>query len=266
MKSYNTVYYLLTVLLIMGGFASMAQNSYGLPIISAVCITFGIMFFVQFIQSLKSDAPNKQEQAIEFAALFVLAFIFTLRTMQIYFPFIEWLFAAAALTLALNYLTRLQHWFRLISPKDKTLAMLILFAYLSIILFCIAMVEITFKPRIARWTGALALLLVIIFLLGGLLKRHFLWDGENRSAFSIIARFKDRIYLLLSLFIIFSLYFGLSSANILPKLYSDKFPQAYFQLVNDAESGKEQPINGEFKYQVFKKSYDRFVERNLKKD
>jgi len=160
----------------------------------------------------------------------------------------------------------LQHWFRLISPKDKTLAMLILFAYLSIIFFCIAMVEITFKPRIARWTGALALLLVIIFLLGGLLKRHFLMDGENRSAFSIIARFKDRIYLLLSLFIIFSLYFGLSSANILPKLYSDKFPQAYFQLVNDAESGKEQPINGEFKYQVFKKSYDRFVERNLKKD
>jgi len=266
MKSYNTVYYLLTVLLIMGGFASMAQNSYGLTIISAVCIAFGLIFFVQFIQALGSDAPNKTEQSVEFFTLFVLSFIFTLRTMQIYFPFIEWLFAAASITLGLNYLTRLQHWFRLICPKDKTLATLILIAYLSIVLFCIAMVEITFKPRIARWTGALALMLVFVFLLAALLKRHFLMDGENKSAFSIIARFKDRLYLLLSLFIIFSLYFGLSAANILPKLYSDKFPQAYFELVNNAETGKEKPINGEFKYQVFKKNYDRFVERNMKKD
>ena len=96
MKSYNTVYYLLTVLLIMGGFASMAQNSYGMPIISAVCMAFGLIFFVQFIQALRANEPNRTEQAIEFFALFVLAFIFTLRTLQIYFPFIEWIFVAAA--------------------------------------------------------------------------------------------------------------------------------------------------------------------------
>jgi hypothetical protein len=266
MKSYNTVYYLLTVLLIMGGFASMAQNNYGLPIISAVCMAFGLIFFVQFIQALRSNEPNKTEQAIELIALFILAFIFTLRTLQIYFPFIEWIFVAAALILALNYLTRLRHWFRLINQKNKTLARLILIAYLSIMLFCNAMVEITFKPRIARWTGALALFLVFVFLLSGLLKRYYVIEGESRSAFSIIAGFKDRLYLLLCLFIIFSLYFGLSGANILPKLYSNKFPQAYFELVNNAETGKEKPVNGEFKYQEFKKNYDQFVERNIKKD
>jgi len=266
MKSYNTVYYLLTVLLIMGGFASMAQNSYGLSIISAVCMAFGLIFFVQFFQALRSNVPNKTEQAIEFFALFILAFIFTLRTLQIYLPYIEWLFVAAAITLALNYLTRLRHWFRLINLKNKTLATLILIAYLSIVLFCIAMVEITFKPQIARWTGGLALFLVFVFLLSGLFKSHFVIDGESKSAFVIIAGFKDRLYLLLSLFIIFSLYFGLSSANILPKLYSNKFPQAYFELVNNAESGREKPEGGEFKYQEFKKSYDQFVERNIKKD
>ncbi len=100
-----------------------------------------------------------------------------------------------------------------------------------------------------------------------LFKRHFILEGENKSAFSIIAGFKDRLYLLLSLFIIFSLYFGLSGANILPKLYSDKFPQAYFEMVNNAETGKEKPAKGgEFKYQEFKKNYDQFVERNMKKD
>ena len=167
MKSYNTVYYLLTVLLIMGGFASMAQNSYGMPIISAVCMAFGLVFFIQFIQALRANEPNRAEQAIEFFALFVLAFIFTLRTLQIYFPFIEWIFVAAAAVLALNYFTRLRHWFRLINQKNKMLAGLVLIAYLSVLLFCIAMVEITLKPRIARWTGGLALLLVFVFLLPG---------------------------------------------------------------------------------------------------
>ncbi|MEJ0081733.1 MAG: hypothetical protein WDM78_12490 [Puia sp.] len=266
MKSYNTVYYLLTVLLIMGGFASMAQNSYGMPIISAVCVAFGLIFFIQFIQALWGNEPNRTEQAVEFFVLFILAIIFTLRTLQIYFPFIEWIFIAAAVILALNYLTRLRHWFRQINGENKTLATLILIAYLSIVLFCIAMVEITFKPRIARWTGGLAMVLVFVLLLSGLFKRHFMFEGESKSVFSIIAGFKDRLYLLLSLFIIFSLYFGLSGANILPKLYSNKFPQAYFEMVNNAETGKEKPVNGEFKYEEFKKNYDLFVERNMKKD
>jgi hypothetical protein len=266
MKSYNTVYYLLTVLLIMGGFASMAQNSYGIPIISGVCIAFGLIFFIQFVQSLRAHEPNRTEQAVEFLVLFILAIIFTLRTFQIYFPFIEWIFVAAAMILALIYLTRLRYWFRIINEKNNLLARLILIAYLSIVLFCIAMVEVTFKPRIARWTGGLALILVVGFLVMTIFKRHFLLEGDNKSAFSIMAGFKDRLFLLLSLFIIFSLYFGLSGAGILPKLYSNKFPQAYFELVNNAETGKEKPVNGEFKYQEFKKSYDRFAETNLRKD
>src|SRR5713226_610807 len=105
MKSYNTVYYLLTVLLIMGGFASMAQNSYGMPIISAVCLAFALIFLIQFFRELRLKEINRTEQAIEFFVLFILAFIFTLRTLQIYFPFIEWIFVAAAVVLALNYLT-----------------------------------------------------------------------------------------------------------------------------------------------------------------
>jgi hypothetical protein len=266
MKSYNTVYYLLTVLLIMGGFASMAQNSYGIPIISGVCMAFGLIFFIQFMQSLRAHEPNKTEQVVEFFVLFILAIIFTLRTLQIYFPFIEWIFLAAAVILALIYLTRLRHWFQQINPKNKILARLILIAYLSIILFCIAMMEFTFKPHIARWTGGLALILVFIFLLSVIFKRYFSLDGDNKSVFSIFAGFRDRLFLLLSLFIIFSLYFGLSDAGVLPKLYSNKFPQAYFEMVNNAETGKEKPVDGEFKYQVFKKSYDQFVEKNLKND
>jgi hypothetical protein len=50
----------------------------------------------------------------------------------------------------------------------------------------------------------------------------------------------------------------------LPKLYSDQFPQAYFKLVNNAETGKEKPVNGKYRHEEFKAMYDQFVERNIK--
>jgi hypothetical protein len=45
-------------------------------------------------------------------------------------------------------------------------------------------------------------------------------------------------------------------------MYSDEFPQAYFNLVNQAETGNEKSVNGKFKHDEFKAKYDRFVERN----
>jgi hypothetical protein len=265
MKSYNTIYYLLSVLLIMGGFASMAQNSYGMLIISGVCITFGVIFLIQFMQALGSNEPNRTEQAVEFLVLFIIAFIFTLRTFQIYFPFVEWIFAAAAIVLALNYLTRMNHWYRALHLKNEAIGNLILLAYFSVVLFCIAMLMINFAPVLARWAGGLAFILVLIFLTVSLSRRHFLLEGESRSAFYTFTGFKDRIFLLLSLFIIISLYSGLSGSDVIPKLYSNKFPQAYFQMVDNAETGKEKAVNGEFRYQKYKKSYDQFVETNLTK-
>ena len=46
MKNYYTIYYLLVMLLILGAFASMAQNGYGIAIIGGVALTFGLIFFM----------------------------------------------------------------------------------------------------------------------------------------------------------------------------------------------------------------------------
>jgi hypothetical protein len=45
-------------------------------------------------------------------------------------------------------------------------------------------------------------------------------------------------------------------------MYTDEYPQAYFELVKQAESGKEKPVNGKYKHEEFKDMYDRFVSRN----
>lgn len=67
---------------------------------------------------------------------------------------------------------------------------------------------------------------------------------------------------LLSLFVLFSAYMAFTKVNLIPKLYSDEFPQSYFELVNQAETGKEVPVNGKFKHELFKENYETFLKDN----
>ncbi|MBA2746636.1 MAG: hypothetical protein H0U44_10455, partial [Flavisolibacter sp.] len=54
MKKFNTIYYLLFILLVMGAFASMAQNSYGLKIMGGVAFVFALVFLLEFISVLRT--------------------------------------------------------------------------------------------------------------------------------------------------------------------------------------------------------------------
>ncbi len=54
MKKFNTIYYLLFILLVMGAFAAMAQNNYGLNIMGGVAFVFALVFLVEFISVLRT--------------------------------------------------------------------------------------------------------------------------------------------------------------------------------------------------------------------
>jgi hypothetical protein len=265
MKSYNTAYYLLTVLLITGAFASMAQNEYGMTILSGVSIAFALLFLIQLIGHIRSPVQTNRSDQFEFLILFLLASIFFFRTLQIFVPFIEGIFGAAGIFLALIYLIKtIQNFDRLRS--NSTLSILVLISYLSIVLFCIAMVMIKPAPQLARWIGGAAILCTVIFLVAAFFRTSFVVAGEKTNIISAIGFNRDRFYLLLSLLIIFCLYIGLTGDGILPGLYSDNYPQSYYRLINQAESGKEKPVNGQYKYQAFKKMYDDYVNKNLSTD
>jgi capsular polysaccharide biosynthesis protein len=99
-------------------------------------------------------------------------------------------------------------------------------------------------------------------MLASLINRNFLIQGENISAFKFVSRLKDNSILIIALFLLFTLYRGFTITKILPKVYSDEFPQTYFEMVNKAESGKETSVNGKYKYQEFKEKYDQFIEQS----
>src|SRR5271170_4444005 len=113
MKSYNTLYYLLSVLLITGAFASMAQNSYGLTILGGVSIAFGLLFLVQGVRNLRKKQSTYKRANLELFALFLLSFLFSLRILYIHFPYVEWVFAFAGGLLGIYYFFQMIQTFNL---------------------------------------------------------------------------------------------------------------------------------------------------------
>jgi hypothetical protein len=250
----------------MGAFASMAQNSYGLIILGAVSVAFGLLFLVQLIYRLRKNNFKSPAILIELASLTVLSFLFPFRLFYLPFPHIEWVLGVAGITLVLVYLQKMIVCFQQYQSKNSLLTLLLLIFHVCIILFTVAMITVSFIPHVAAWAGIAAFVLLLIFTGIALLKKQFQVDGENVAPFSLITHFKDQSPLLISLYFIFSLYFAFTVTGILPKLYSDKFPQAYFELVNQAETGKETPVDDKYKHEEFKKMYDQFVKRNIENE
>jgi cytochrome b subunit of formate dehydrogenase len=265
MKSYNTIYYLLFVLLIMGAFASMAQNSYGLTLLGGVAISFGLLFLYQFFKSLQQQDRKVFLLPAELLALFVISILFALRTFHIYVPFSEVLFALAGLVLVFVYGKKMLQRYGVLKSRNNKAARLSLVYHLSLILFIISLIAAPILPQLYVYFGVAAFILLIVFLILGLLVPHYLMEGSEVSVFKLVSTLKDRSLILLSLFFIISIYMGLTRIGVLPAMYSDEYPQAYFKLVNNAEAGKEKGVDGKASHQEFKERYENFLERNITK-
>jgi 4-amino-4-deoxy-L-arabinose transferase-like glycosyltransferase len=266
MKKNNPIYFLLFILLIMGAFASMAQNNYGLKLIGGVAFVFALVFIVEFISVVRTKDKKDIFTLAEPVCLFILSFIFGLRVFYIQFSYIEWLFAAAAILLVLIYWKKMIRRYHHLQTKNNLLGKLVLVFHLCIILFLISLVMVPFAPKIAAVAGVAAFFLLFVFMAARFFKQYFLVDGENISSFSTVKNFKDHSIIIVSLFLLFSLYVGLNRIGMLPGIYSDEFPGAYSELVNKASSKKEKPINGKYKYEEFMEQYQQFLKRNSIKD
>lgn len=260
MKRFNPIYYLLFILLIMGAFASMAQNSYGLTVMGVVGFLFGLLFLAEFILV----ARNKEHRSLLFlaeaACLFVLAILFGLRLFYIYFRLAEEVFAVAGLGLALIYTSKMIRRYRELGSENHTLALISLFFHASIVIFLFSLVLAPFALGIAQWGGIISLLLLVIYLVAALGRKKYLVEGENQTAFSMIKLFRDHSVIIVSLFILFTLYTGLNRIGVLPGIYSDQFPQEYFRLVEKASSGQEKSLDGNYRHEEFKRQYELFLE------
>jgi hypothetical protein len=149
-----------------------------------------------------------------------------------------------------------------IKAKNKLMAIVIAVYYGSLMLFLISLLSFELRPKISATTGAMAFLLLLAFVLAGFLKKDLLVEGDKVSAFSLVRKFHDHSVIILTLFLLMSLYVGFNKMGLIPDIYSDQFPQVYYRLVHDAASGKEKPVNGKYKYEIFREKYDQFLQHN----
>ena len=264
MKKYNPIYYLLFVLLIMGAFASMAQNDYGIKILGLVALSFSLLFAIQLISAnRKKSARRDKSDLLELLSLILLSLILALRVFYIRFPFVELVFGGAGILLVIIYARKALRSFRLNQPKSIRMAWLVLGFHSSILLYIVSMITVPFVPSVSEPAGGIAFALLLVFVGTCLWSKEIMFGGEKLTGFAYVARFKDRSVVLLTLFLLFTAYLGLTKLSIIPKMYSAEFPQSYFKLVAEAESGKEKPTAGKYKHEEFKEMYDRFVQRNI---
>ncbi len=261
MRKFITFYYLLFVLLIMGTFASMAQNDYGNVILGVVAFSFSILFGIQFITSFSSDKNLNYLNRIELLCLTLLAIILGLRVFYIHFQWVEAIYGLAGLALiGVQFRKVLIQW-KSYWNQNKILALLVVAFRVSIILYLFSMTIVPFVPRLTEPTGELAFALLIIFLLGTYLKRDLIVAGEKVSPFKMINQLKDHSLVLMTLFILFTAYMGLTRIGATPAMYSDELPQAYFELIKQDE--RESKLREEVsKTEEFKEMYDQFVEKH----
>lgn len=260
MKKYTTLYYLLFVLIVMGAFASMAQNDYGMTILGFAAASFSAIFLVQLI----SVIPKKdtKDELVEVACLFVLTAIMAMRVFYLRFEFVEYVFAIVGIALVLVYGRKMIVTYDKVKTYSGNLALLILIYYGSLMLYLISMITVPFLPTVSEPLGMLALTFMILSAVGNFALGDVLVNTEKTTGFQFALRLRDRSMVLLTLFLLFTCYMAFTKFNLVPRLYSDEFPQSYYQLVNQAEIGKEVQVEGKFKHEIFKERYENFLQHN----
>lgn len=252
-----TILFLLFMLLIMGAFASMAQNNYGFTLIGTVAICYALFFLFQLIRKLGRQGKSSKQSVLELACLFVLATSTALNIFHLRVPFLSYVSLAAALLLVLVYAGALKK----AIGAGKANAWIILY-YLGIMIFLLSFSLGQFFPWLSAYADLLAFACLLLFVLGVLVLPMISKGWSQYHLIDVIGGFRDRSFLVASLFFVMALYGFAVRAGALPPLYADDYPKVFFEMTGSGDAPRDGNRNSASPAE-FKASYERFVSRNL---
>lgn len=262
MKKYVSLYFLLGFLLIMGAFASMAQNSYGMNLLGTVALLFSALFLAQWLLRTGKKGFKADSVTLESLTLSAIALLTGFGIFQVEPPFAPQLIAVSGLLLCGVYAYRAWLLFRQRGTDAMEWTLTRVIWYLALICFILSFCLAPYLFRSSSVFSTIGAVLAIGFLGMALIGRNYLVDGTNQNAWSWILGLKDRSPLLLVLFLLMALHFTLMRSGVLPKLYTDQYPQAFFEM--ERGSPGKNAISSRDEHRAFKRAYDEFVKRNLK--
>jgi hypothetical protein len=255
-----TIYFLLFMLLVTGAFASMAQNNYGFALIGIVALCFALFFGFQLFKKFLGTGSRSRASITELAALTVLALSAAVNAFHIRVPFLNYLTTAAALVLAWVYFGSLMKHIR----QGKSDGWVILY-YLGLLLFLLSFALAAFIPRVAFYAELLAFACLLIFLVGRMIVPIIRNGWSLEKVLELVSGFRNRSFLVASLFFCMALYGLAVRAGALPPLYADAYPKVFFDMSGTGEimEGGSRAASSPAQ---FKDAYERFVSRHLEGD
>lgn len=259
MKTRIVIHYFLFLTIVLGSFASMAQNDYGLTVISWACFLFALSFTVDIIQNFKTITWNK---LLELLGLSSLAILFGLRALYIYFPYVEVALSLTCATLVLVYVIHGIKKAKRVGNENSRIRNLIILYYASIIIFSLSIGIAVFVASLTEILGIFAAILLGLFILGTYLNRKLLLDGVEIKTPQYLRKITGNSVVLMTGYLLISIYSGLYMIGVLPPLYTDEIPHAYIELIKDAETGVEKPVDGLYKHEIYNVAYTEFLEKH----
>ena len=255
-RVYSSALYFLFMTLVLGTFASMAQNDYGRIIIGITCLGFSGIFILR--ASLRIANSKISGPVLEFILLAILSLIFSFRAFFIRFPFIELVFIFSAGLLLVYYVFRLRNAYTKVA-ENKILRLSVLLFYGCLLLFLLSMLTRPLDARLSEGLGGLGFGALILVLILGYVKKEIIIDGESVSVVGLLRAQKDQSTLLFITFAMMSLYMGFTTIGVAPPIYFGNVPAQYIKLVNQAEAGEDERLDGKYQHEVYKEQLDGFL-------
>jgi hypothetical protein len=244
------------LLLVMGAFAAMALNSYGIVLMSYVALGFGLVFLFELLLLLPKEEEMtkfyKASLAMELVSLSGLCLLYFLRGISVEIPY------SFSLTLTLFLLLFIVNVYHLIRAWQyaKATPMKVKGSIGLYFLALLLYISSNYLPERGVWIViVLALACQAAFLVFGWWKGWVILNGEETSAFKKVIQFRNKSGIQLIFFTLASLYFVLNAAGLLPPLYNGSLPNGYSNVVNQWQQDKSKTDPTEFE-----KAYKKFLE------
>ena len=262
MKRYATIYYLLFVLLVMGAFASMAQNAYGLKICGIACLGFALTFLHEIF-----FAPRPADDQLvapwllyaELTFLSVIALVFLLRNFSTDLPFSDTLLIISLTSLLLLFLYHAILQLKIARRHQIKLVYLTALYYGAVLFFMLSILSTVVLPGLAINLALVAIVLVFVFAALTLVFKDFTINDESISIWQYIRQMKNKSAILLIACMLISGYSLLNSAGVLPSFYYGT-PKGYQNLVNVNNAAGDP--EGKEKQREFKERYEEFTRKH----
>ena len=263
----DIIIFFLFVSLIIGVFASVAQNDYGMQIIGYACFGFALLCFYQaiYITGIPASQHSLSVRRVENATLGLIFLLFGFRAFFIWLPQGETIFLLATAVLTICYIYYLSVLWKMYK-ESRSLKLGVTSLYLAICLFLASLTIAQHSTSISFVFGVSAFVIALgFFTYFGIFRPQTIFNLETVKVIPELFSFKTNARLLVIMLLGISIFMGLNQAKLIPSLYAGNQPSKYLELITLAESGVDQRVDGKYQHERYIDAYNHFIQ-NRKED